>query len=97
MSLWVGVGAGKSESVEWWLIAVWLCARGEKPFGILNRRMADSFNIPQIAALGVPSAFAPVLFFFQANHLASGHIAAFCINTCTFKPLLQLSVIPFRK
>lgn len=58
MGLWEGVGAGKPQrAVADSIVALQLWGWGE-PFGILNRRMADSFNVPQIAALGVPSAFA---------------------------------------
>lgn len=72
---------------------------GERPFGILNRRMAISFDSSQIATLGVRTAFSPYLFSFQAsaNDLASWHIAEFCINMCTFKSLRKLNINPFRK
>lgn len=47
--------------------------RGEKPFGIFNRRVAISLDISKIAALGVCPAFSLYLFSFQesGNGLAS--------------------------
>jgi len=47
--------------------------RGEKPFGVFNRRMAISLDISKIATLGVCPAFSLHLFSFQesGNGLAS--------------------------